>query len=194
MATLALEILRRCLEQVDEIEQAASRAEADGFSHAAPILRRSAYVLAVAALDSYFHERGAEILRNYALRGTPEASTVANYVQSASATDVGGPQGESYIRLRLSFKTLVAPAAIDKLLDTCGIDAENAWLQAAFALSTRPDRLRRLQELVYDRRNLIAHEADWDMVLLDFRAMEQAHLQDCRDHVEQIATAMDNLI
>jgi hypothetical protein len=194
MTSFALDIFHRCLEQVDEVESAARRAEAEGPVGLAPILRRSAYVLAVAALDSYFHERGILLLRDRALASVSAAGDVANFVQSVSALDVSGPNGESYIRLRLSFRTLVAPASIDRLLAACALDPDDHWLRTAFTLGTRPDRLRRLLELVYDRRNLIAHEGDWDMIDLDFRPMEQAHLADCVTAVRNIAETMDTLL
>jgi hypothetical protein len=193
MTSLALDVLHRCLQQVAEVEQAAQRSEGDGHADVVPILRRNGYVLTVAALDTYFHEQGARLLVARAASGQVAAGEVGNYVQ-ASAVDVSGPNGEGYVRLRLSFKTLVAPAAIDKMLAASGLDSEAIWLQAAFALGTRPDRIRRLQELVYDRRNLIAHEGDWDMIDLDFRPMEQAHLVDCVDHVRAVAETMDTLL
>lgn len=194
MTSLALEIFHRCLEQVEEIEVTASRAELEGFATVAPILRRSAYVLAVAALDSYFHERAVDLLRAKAISGATEAAAVANYIQNATASDVSGPQGENYIRLRLSFKTLVGPTAIDKMLEVSGKVASDCWLNVAFRLTTRPDRLRRLQEVVYDRRNLIAHEGDWDLGQLEFRIMEKIHLIECVNHVRGVAQEMDAVL
>src|ERR1022692_3880295 len=113
MSSLALDIFNRLISQVDEVEAAAARAEADGFAATAPILRRSGFVLAVASIDTYFHEQPARLLAAAALRSPAEASTVANYAQSVSAADVSGPTGESHIRLRLSYKTLVSPRSID---------------------------------------------------------------------------------
>ncbi|AMW18803.1 hypothetical protein [Mycobacteroides chelonae] len=191
-ASLALNIFHRLLDQVAEIEAVATHIEADQQETSASILRRSAYVLAVAALDFYFHERGIELLAAYAKLGAVQAGEVANYVKSVSACDVAGPQGESHIRLRLSFKTLASPSAIDSLLTTAGHDTAAIWLSVAFALNNRPDRLRRLSELVYDRRNQIAHEADWDLAQLDFRPMGRANLSDCVDHVRALVEAFDS--
>jgi hypothetical protein len=68
------------------------------------------------------------------------------------------------------------------------------WRDTAFALGTRPDRLRLQLDLLYDRRNQIAHEGDWDLVQLDFRNMEKAHLDDCTRYASSLARAMDALL
>lgn len=180
MATsLARDMFDRLLEQVKVVESVAARLEADGDGASAPVLRRSGFVLTVAAVDSFFHERGIPLLAAHAKLGATEAASVANYVQSVSAQDASGAFGESHIRMRLSYKTLASPRAIDSLLGAIGLDADSIWLSIAFGLSTRPDRLKRLLELHYDRRNQIAHEADWDVGRLEFRPMERAHLADC---------------
>jgi hypothetical protein len=194
MSSLALDIFNRLISQVDAVEAAASRAEADGFDATAPILRRSGFVLAVASIDTYFHEQAARLLTSAALRSSVEANKVAYYAQNVSAADVSGPTGESHIRLRLSYKTLVAPKNIDTAMTAAGVDMAIVWRDTAFALGTRPDRLRLQLELFYDRRNQIAHEGDWDLVQLDFRNMEKAHLIDCTQYASALARTMDALL
>lgn len=194
MSSLALDIFNRLIAQVDEVEAAAARAETGGFATTAPILRRSGFVLAVASIDTYFHEQAARLLTAAALRSTAEAAIVSNYAQSVSATDVSGPAGESYIRMRLSYKTLVSPRSIDAAMTAAGIDMSRIWLDTAFALGTRPDRLQLQLDLLYDRRNQIAHEGDWDLVQLDFRNMEKAHLADCTRYASTLTRSMDPLL
>lgn len=193
-ASLALNIFHRLLDQVAEIEKVASQLEAESQDDVASILRRSGYVLAVAALDSYFHERGIELLAAHARLGAVQAGDVAKYVRNVSGADVSGPQGENYIRLQLSFKTLASPSSIDSFLAAIGKDANAVWLSVAFALNNRQDRIRRLSELVYDRRNQIAHEADWDVTKLDFRPMGRANLSDCVDHIRALVEAFDSTL
>lgn len=193
-ASLALNIFHRLLDQVAEIEAVATKMEADPHDTSASILRRSGYVLAVAALDSYFHERGIELAAAHAKAGALQAGEVANYLKSVSASDVSGQHGEGHIRLRLSFKTLASPSAIDLLLAAVGKDADAVWLSVAFALNNRPDRLRRLSDLIYDRRNQIAHEADWDVARLDFRPMERANLSDCVTHIRSLVEVFDTIL
>jgi hypothetical protein len=194
MSSLALDIFHRLISQVDEVEAAAARAVDDGFAATAPILRRSGFVLAVASVDTYFHEKAAQLLTAAALRSSAEARAVANYAQSVSAVDVSGPAGESHIRLRLSYKTLVSPRSIDAAMTAAGIDMTIVWRDTAFALGTRPDRLKLQLELFYDRRNQIAHEGDWDSVQLDFRNMEKAHLADCTQYASALTREMDPLL
>lgn len=194
MSSLALDIFERLIHQVDEIESAAARCETDGYDDQAPVLRRSGFVLAVASIDTFFHEHAANQLAAAAQRSTAAATNVANYCQSVSASDVSGGSGESHIRMRLSYKTLVAPRAVDAAFTAAGIDPVPIWRHTAFALGTRPDRLRLQLDLLYDRRNQIAHEGDWDFVQLDFRAMEQAHLNDCAGYLKSLARSMDPFI
>jgi hypothetical protein len=194
MSSLALDIFNRLISQVDEIEAAAARATADGFAATAPILRRSGFVLAVASIDTYFHEQATRLLTDAALRSAADANAVANYAQSVSAGNVSGAAGESYIRMRLSYKTLVSPKSIDAAMAVAGIDMSIVWRDTAVTLGTRPDRLRLQLDLLYDRRNQIAHEGDWDMVQLDFRNMEKAHLEDCTRYASMLTGAMDPLL
>lgn len=194
MSSLALDVFRRLLEQVEEVEKAATRGEADGHSDAAPILRRSAFVLAVAGIDTYFHEQAARLLYASAKSSQIDAARVAAYIGRISATDASGVSGESYIRMGMSYKTLVAPSGIDSAITAWGGDPVAAWRDSAFALGTRPDRLRLQLELIYDRRNQIAHEGDWDRVQLDFRVMERVHLADCVRHLTEVAESIDILL
>jgi hypothetical protein len=191
MASLALDIFRTLQEQVAEIETVASRAESEGYGDVAPILRRSAFVLAVAGIDTYFHEQAARLLTGSAKASPADAARVATYVGRISAADASGPHGESHIRLALSYKTLVAPKGIESVITAWGGDPAIAWRDAAFALGTRPDRLQLQLNVIYDRRNQIAHEGDWDVVQLAFRPMEKAHLSDCVRHLTEIVTNMD---
>jgi len=190
MASLSLDIFNRLVGQTHELEAVASRDDVDGTLGIAPILRRSGFLLAVAALDSYFHERAIDLLSKCAERSPEDASRVGRYV-GVSRANVESNHGISHIRLRLTFKTLVAPNNIDKLLEALGYNPEAVWLSVAFELNSRPDRLRRLLELVYDRRNQIAHEADWDVGLIDFRPMERAHLRDCLQTVTDLVEKFD---
>jgi hypothetical protein len=194
MSSLALDIFNRLIQQVAAVEDAAARAEVDGYPATAPILRRSGYVLAVASIDVYFHEQAARLLTTAAQRSTAEAANVANYAQSVSAVDVSGAAGESHIRMRLSYKTLVSPKGIDSALSAAGIDPSIVWRDTSFAMNTRPDRLRLQLDLLYDRRNQIAHEGDWDLVQLDFRSMEKAHLADCTRYASELIHSMDPLL
>lgn len=190
MTSLALDVFDRLMDQVEGIRDVAARAGESGHLDVVPSLLRSAYVLTVAAFDTYMHEQGVRILAECASKERAEAIRVAEYL-SRKVEQVEGASGESHVRLALTYKTLVAPESIGKLLTAAGVDDTDLWLRAAFAIGTRPDRLRLQLQLIYDRRNQIAHEGDWDFVQLDFRAMELAHLTDCIDHVKGLVRAID---
>ena len=111
MSSLGLDIFRRLLEQVHEVESVAERADREGDADAAPILRRSAFVLAVAGIDTYFHEQTTRLLLLGAGRSVATCPRVPG--SSGRRSDLSGPASESFIRLGLSYKTLVSPKAID---------------------------------------------------------------------------------
>ncbi len=167
------------------------RAETQGFPAAAPILRRAAYVLAVAAVDTYFHEQAVVLLLSAAQSDATSAARVANYLQNVPAVTVASQSAESHIRLRLSYKTLVGPKSITTMLIASGRDESAIWHNSSFAMGNRPDRVQMQLQLFYDRRNQIAHEGDWDFVQLDFRAMQAVHLADCVKFGTSLAEAMD---
>jgi hypothetical protein len=192
-ASFALAVFNRLIEQVDQIELVAKQMD-ETDPPAARVLRRSALVLAVAAIDTYFHEQAATRLRHAALLGAPHDARVANFLRNVSAGEVSGAAGESYIRLRLSFMTLVAPSRVDAAITAWGGDPETVWREYCFARGSRTDRERRQLELLYDRRNQIAHEGDWDSVQLDFRTMTQSHLDDCVTALRGLATGIDAVL
>lgn len=193
MTTKALKVFHHLLNQVAAIQSAAEREESAGFANSVPVLRRSGFVLSVAALDTYFHEQGVSTLRLHALKGAEQAQKVARYLGRADQQQLVGTDGVNYIRLGISYKTLVAPKAIDQMLEASGLDPEAIWLRAALKLGTRPSRLRMSLELVFDRRNQIAHEGDWDFVQYDFRTMEGVHLTDCLTQVRQVCESFDTV-
>lgn len=191
MASFALDVFRRLLSQVDEVEASAVRAEGEGLSSVAPILRRAGYVLAVAALDTFFHEHAVVVLVASGHVELSDAARVASYLKNVSAATVNGPSAESHVRLQLSYKTLVGPKAITAMMDAAGLDSGTVWHDVSFAMGSRPDRVQMQLQILYDRRNQIAHEGDWDFVQLDFRVMEQVHLADCVRFLVSLAEAMD---
>ncbi len=188
----ALETFERLIFQVDQIEEIAQAMEVEGQRDRAQIIRRSGFVLGVASIDTYFHEHAIAHLTGAAQRSNAEAVSVANYCKSVSAAQVSGTAGASFIRLRLSYKTLVAPRSVNRALVAAGLDEAAMWQNTSFAMGTRPDRLQLQLDLLYDRRNQIAHEGDWDSVQLDFRPMERAHLHDCTTFLKALARAMNS--
>jgi hypothetical protein len=194
MSSPAYAVFERLEHQVQMIRQAAARDLAAGHLDAAPPILRSCIVLTVAALDTYMHEQGVRLLGLRAHVGPAEATSVAGYLGGVNAADITGPSAQGRIRLRLSYKTLVAPDKIDALFTAVGERPDDIWLEAALALGTRPDRLRLQTQLQYDRRNQIAHEGDWDSVNLDFHPLADAHVNDCISWVSKLVHQFDALL
>jgi hypothetical protein len=191
MPSDALLLFERLCAQVEKVRAAAAQEGVRGDGETAAVMLRACIVMTVAALDAYMHERGVEMLVAHARTGAAEARAVAGFLGRLRATDVSGTSAAGLIRYRLSYQTLTGPNKIDKLLESAGHDCEDVWLKVAMAAGTRPDRMRRQTELQTDRRNQIAHEADWDPVALDFRHIDDAHVADCLAHVRAVAANMD---
>jgi hypothetical protein len=186
----AYAVFERLCEQIEKMREVAAAQEAEGNLDVASLMRRACIVLTVAALDSYMHERGVELLVARAKEGA-QASTQAAAYLGLTASQVTSTEAEGYVRYRLSYKTLAAPSKVDDLLTATGRTPADIWLDVAIKAGSRPERIRRQTELQYDRRNQIAHEADWDPVGLEFRLVNDTHVGDCVDHVRSLVEQMD---
>lgn len=194
MPSAAYTVFERLTEQVDELRSAATVEKAAGRPSTAASMRRACIVLTIASLDTYVHERAGPLLKTRAAVGPTEAAGVANYLQDVSAAEVTGETSEAVIRWRLSYKTLAAPYALDKLLTVLGLEADTVWRDTALAAGSRPERLKSLTQVQYDRRNQIAHEGDWDHVAFDFRRVSDDHVADCLEHVRMLVTHLDAVL
>lgn len=153
---------------------------------------RACLVLIVASLDTYVHEKAAE-LYNAALQGpTPPATQMSTYLGiPAQDLQQGQNQNLSLIRYRLSFKTLVVPEKIDKAIEASGVSAAAIWQSMAIDSYTRESRLRNALQLQVDRRNQIAHEGDWDIIAFDFRHISSSHVHDRAKCVNDVVEGLE---
>ncbi|WP_062530881.1 hypothetical protein [Demequina rhizosphaerae] len=191
--SVALAAFDRLIGQAEELERVASALDVDD-PVGAPIVRRSGFVLAVAALDSFFRAIGEERLRHAAACGGASVGAVASYLERVSSAELGTDARDSLIRYRLGFKTLVSPQSVDRLIKAWGGDPEEVWFAVALAEGSRPDRVRREIDLINDRRNQIAHEGDWDAAQFGFRRMTTIHLTDCTAALRAHANAFDEVL
>jgi hypothetical protein len=150
---------------------------------------RACIVLSVSALDTFMHEKAADIFASLE-RSTPRHPGIAQYL-SIPPGSLNQQQLASNIRYRLSFKTLVTPAAIDRAIAATGANAGLVWQSIGADLGARESRLRNMLDLQVDRRNLIAHEADWDPAQLTFRRISSDHVEDCLDCVGKVVRGID---
>lgn len=191
-ASNAAALFTRLIEQVRKIESIAATFDKDVES--AQILRRSAYVLAVAAIDSYFQEYALERLVEALDSGDPDTlSRIRTYLGGVSEDELSGEHRASYVAYRLGYKTLVSSTQIDAAIAAWGGNPDAVWREHAIKSSSRDERVKRELDIVYDRRNQIAHQGDWDRSDYSFRAMEQQHLESCLRILSSIAMGFEDL-
>jgi len=127
---------------------------------------RAAIVLSVSALDQLVHEVvRVGMLEAYA-RARPETDAFRRFEVSVASVRLAMMSGVSVdwfdaeVRSRHAFVTFQRP---DKIADGIRLISDvQLWQTIAQAMNARPEDIRRRLELVVDRRNQIAHEADMD--------------------------------
>jgi len=193
MASAALGTFDRLHDEATKLKDTARREHAAGYpKHAASCLR-SAIVLAVAAVDTYFHEQGVRLLLSH-LNGPLSTAGAVQAFTGLANTQLTGPSATGLVRWKLSYKTFQSPVKIDDLFRACGLDAEDIWLRSTVAYGSRPDRVRLSVQLQTDRRNQIAHEGDWDPVALQLRAITETHVDDCVGCLGPLVRHMDTIL
>jgi hypothetical protein len=193
MATHDARVLYETLTQrVRELLAVGTREEASGALSNAESTYRACVVLTVAAFDAFMHEKGTEVFTR-TLRTDPQiAPAMASYLgQPAAAGGLTVSDPTLLIRYCLSFKTMTTPGAIDKAIEASGQDPNVVWKNAAIAQSSREQRMKNTLSLQCDRRNLIAHEGDWDPVQLALRHIAESHVLDCIGGVGSVVSGFD---
>lgn len=151
---------------------------------------RACIVLTVSALDTYVHEKAAEVYDTTLKGPTPPTAQMSAYL-GIPAKQLAQPATISLIRYRLSFKTLVTPTKIDDAIAAGGVSASAVWQAIGIGTGSRESRLRNSLQLQVDRRNQIAHEGDWDLIAFDFRHISPSHVQDCRKCIGGVVDGLD---
>ena len=129
-------------------------------------LLRAEVVLLVSALDHYIHEltrkgmlevwRGERNATSAFQKFTVTLSTARLLFHNQNLEALI----ETEIRLAHSWKTFQMP---DKIADAIRLFSDTSlWKEVALRLDKKPDDLKKQVELLIDRRNKIAHEADTD--------------------------------
>jgi hypothetical protein len=179
------------LGQVGTLVALGQSKEGQGEVEASSSIYRACIVLTVSALDAYMHEKAAEAFLVGMQQGPASViASVSAYLQIQDPPPEY-PQLSSLIRYRLSFKTLVAPEAIDRAIDASGRESKAVWRAIGEARGSRESRLRNMLDLQVDRRNQIAHEADWDPVQLTFRRISSDHVKDCAECIGDVVRNLD---
>ncbi|QRY83756.1 hypothetical protein JVY00_18205 [Tsukamurella tyrosinosolvens] len=183
-----IEIFRELINQVNRIQTAASAGD-DAVS--APLFR-SALVLTVAAIDTYVHEIGTIALNDHWRVG--DRSAICDYLNFPEERSADDALGADEIRYALSSKTLVSPQRIEELVQCCGQLPSTLWRSVAIKNASKPGKIKTHLQLVYDRRNQIAHAGDWNPVEVEFYPISSVNVDDCKMVARQVVYGIDSLL
>ncbi|RKR87458.1 hypothetical protein BDK92_1734 [Micromonospora pisi] len=185
------QLFDKLADQVSALSTLGQAQETQGQIESSASIYRACIVLSVSALDAYMHEKAAEAFLIAIRQGASATNaSIDSYLQIQSSL-FNQTQLASSVRYRLSFKTLVTPQAIDKAIDASGSDARAVWRAIGEARGSRESRLRNMLDLQVDRRNQIAHEADWDPAQLAFRRISLDHVTDCTECITSVVHNLD---
>lgn len=191
--TSASTIYHRQMAQYNMMLDSSNREFEAGNAEASEVIHRLCIVLLISAFDTYMHEQGARLLDRHQ-RTTPEARERVQQYLGLDESVLRGESANGYIRLGLSYKTLVAPASLNKIFRACGLDPDRIWRDLAVAKQSRPDHMQAQLQLQYDRRNQIAHNADWDSIETDFRHITRSHVADCYRSLDDIIDGLESIL
>lgn len=156
-------------------------------------------VMAVSALDHYVHELVRlgmlEVYRGNRAE-TPaflRFSVSLESVRQGIITPMSDSWLEDEIRTRHSWQSF---QQADKIADAIRLISEvKLWEEVANRLGKVPQDVKRQLNLVVDRRNKIAHEADMDPTVPNSRwPIDEALVDDAINFIEQIAETIYNVL
>lgn len=161
-----------------------------------PILR-SCIVLSVSAIDHLIHEL-AIIGMCEVFNGTRAVTTRYNdfnvtlgFMSSITAVP---PliTFEAEIRRKLGWQTFQRP---DKIKDAVALFTSiQLWQQISLIMADTEQNIKNRLNLIVDRRNMIAHEADIEPVYKTKRTISNADVTGTIDFIEKLGTTIYNLV
>ena len=177
-------------------------------SESADILR-SAIVFAVAALDSYIHDKIVEnimpIIRHYGKKGHGFPGYLIKILEPKISTEkalvlLHRPRYDyeivKIVREYNSERTFQDPGKIEKGLQILGIDDLWEPLRKQLKVSSKPKAKKYLTPFI-KRRNQIVHEGDLYKSYKyrhRLRVMSRNIAEECIDHVKKFGFAIDTII
>lgn len=161
-----------------------------------PILR-SCIVLSISALDHLIHElaiigmceifNGTRIVTNK----YNDFNITLGFMTSITAVP---PliTFESEIRRRLGWQTFQRS---DKIKDAIALfNSIQLWQQVSVAMADTETNIKNRLNLIVDRRNMIAHEADIEPIYKTKRTISNADITGSIDFIEKLGTTIYNLV
>jgi hypothetical protein len=161
-----------------------------------PILR-SCIVLSVSAIDHLIHELAivgmCEIFNGRkALTTKYKDFNVTLGFMSSITADPPSFTFESEIRRKLGWQTFQRP---DKIKDAVALfNSIQLWQQVSITMSDSESNIKNRLNLIVERRNMIAHEADIEPIYKTKRIINNADVSETIDFIEKLGTTIYNLV
>ena len=162
---------------------------------------RAALVLAVSALDYYIHEvvRIGMLEIHRGLRPEPPGFSGFQISRGNARAGINAGQNidsslEDVIRERHSYKSFQKPDKIAKaVLLIC---EKNLWEEVSTNMSRPAQDIKQQLNLIVDRRNKIAHEADIDPTLSigNRWPIDELLVNEAVDFIEQVVESIHNIL
>lgn len=158
---------------------------------------RSCIVLSVSAIDHLIHELTI-IGMSEIFNGTRPVTTKYNNhnvslgFMNAIASTPSLITFESEIRRSLGYQTFQRP---DKIKDAIALfNPLQLWQQVALIIGDTEINVRNQLNLIVDRRNMIAHEADIEPVFKTKRPISDTDVSGTINFIEKLGTTIYNLV
>jgi len=162
---------------------------------------RAALVLAVSALDYYIHEVVRIGMLEIHRGQRPEPPAFSRFQISLGSARVGINAGqnidswlEDEIRQRHSYKSFQQPEAIADAIRL--ISEKKLWEEVSTNMGSPARSIKQQLNLIVDRRNKIAHEADIDpsYPIGDRWPIDQLLVNEAVDFIEQLVESIHNIL
>jgi len=158
---------------------------------------RSCIVLSVSAIDHLIHE--LTIIGMHEIYNGIRPSTTKYNSHNISlgfmieiASNPPLTSFESEIRRSLGWQTFQRP---DKIKDAIALfNPIQLWQQIAIAIGETEINIKNHLNLIVDRRNMIAHEADIEPIFKTKRPISNADVIGTIDFIEKLGTTIYNLV
>ncbi len=157
---------------------------------------RSCIVLSVSAIDHLIHELTIIGMREIFSGTRPVTTKYTNHSISLGFIHlITSSQPlvtfESEIRRSLSWQTFQRP---DKIKDAIALfNPLQLWQQIAATIGDTESNIKNQLNLIVDRRNMIAHEADIEPIFKTKRPISDSDVSSTINFIEKLGTAIYNI-
>ncbi len=159
---------------------------------------RAEFVLLVSALDFYIHQIVCHgIVQNF-FSGVIECEEALIPISIIQQLDRATNQPDkeqilfASLKKRLSKDSFQSSRSIEYALGLIGI--QRIWRQLSSRMGDTAENIKNTLDLIVQRRNQIAHEADIETHTGTYRPISQSTVNDCRNFLSSLVTNIDQLL